>query len=502
VTTLARTTDALRRWRVRTSVRDSLLVLVAVGFGVALGRSIANGKITYAGLVAGFVLMVALAQRPWLPYVGCIALVASVATPSSLPQFGIPGNPTLPDLVLLAAIASWFVVLARSYADRPSTFPMAPQFAMGIFLAAAVVGVLVGQAHGATSPLADARDIAYYATFWLALTALSGARRREFMLRLFAYAAVGVVIIQVAQGFVGPGLMLFYDADPTRELIGCSSGDCAEPWAQGFPRVRPPGLALVYVTACFAASYLLWGPRRRRRVAVALLAICMVGLLVSLNRNMLIGLVGGLVLTGLLAARRGRFAAVAAVGAALAIASIELVQVSPEFESNSIAARVVSIAAISELESSATVSLRLKENDAALDTLSKSPIEGVGWGVPYGLSEIVYRDGEFQTRDQFFIHNQYLGLWLRTGLVGLVAFLVALVLTLVYAARWLRSRPEDDDAWIGAGVITSVTAIGLSSIVAIYIIHPSWAPVLAGMIALATSLQKDATSTRVPGHTR
>ena len=67
-----------------------------------------------------------------------------------------------------------------------------------------------------------------------------------------------------------------------------------------------------------------------------------------------------------------------------------------------------------------------------------------------------------------------------------------MVLSVVYGARWLRSRPEDDDAWIGAGVVTSITAIALSSVVAIYVIHPSWAPVLAGLFALATTLQRDA----------
>lgn len=493
MTSIQRSLVGLRRWSDRPGTRELLLVLLAVLAAAALGRSIANGQIMLAGLVAGFVLVVALAQTPWLPYVACSALVASFAMPSSLPQFGIPGNPTLADLLLIGAFASWLVLLARGNVDGPGSYPLAPQLALGVFLAAAVLGILVGSANGATSPLSDARDIAYYASFWLALIAFSGRERRDLMFRIGAYGAIAIVVAQVAQGLLGPGLMFFYDTDPTRELIGCSVGDCDDPWSQGFPRVRPPGLVLVYVVASFASSYLLWGPPRQRGRIGLLLGICAVGLLVSLNRNMLIGLTAGLALTGLLSARRGRFAAVAALTVVLAIGAFEITRASPELQGNSMVARVLSITAVSELEGSATVSERVRENDAALAALAKAPIEGLGWAVPYIPPTLVYADGEFRTRTRLFIHNQYLGLWLRAGIVGLTAFVVALLIAVVYGTRWLRARPEED-AWIGAGIVTAVTSIAVSSIVAIYIIHPSWAPILAGLMALATTLQREQNS--------
>jgi O-antigen ligase len=466
------------------------LFALALVAAVALGRSIADGQIMLVGLVAGFVVIVALIQAPWLPYVACCALVATLATPSSLPQFGIPGNPTLQDLLLVAAFASWLILLSRGDAESPGNYPLPPQFAIGVFLVAAALGIVVGASNGARSPLVDARDIAYYASYWLALTAFTGRARRELVFRIAAYAAVAVVIAQVAQGFTGPGLMLFYDADPTRELIGCPSGDCADPWAQGFPRVRPPGIALVYVVACFAASHLLWGPQHARRRVGALLAVCGLGLLVSLNRNMLIGLTAGLVVTALVSRRRGRFAVVATVAAIVGFAAFEVAAASPELEGNSIVARVLSITAVSELESSATVSERVEENDAALDVLAESPIEGLGWGVPFGRPSLAFVDGEFQTREKHFIHNQYLALWMRAGLLGLVAFVAALAIAAAYGTRWLRTESEDD-AWIGAGVVTSVTAIAASSIVAIYLVHPTWAPVVAGLLALATTLRRE-----------
>jgi hypothetical protein len=456
-----------------------------------MGKSVANGQVALAGLIAGIVLIVVLAQAAWLPYAACAALVATFASPASLPHFGIPGNPTLQDLLLVAAFASWLLVLARNGGETPGSFPIAPQVAVGLFLVAVIAGVAVGRANGSSTALVDARDVSYYATFWLALTAFGSPEGRALLLRLGAFAAIAIVVAQVAQGLLGPHPLLFYEHNPHVELLRCPSGGCADPFAEGFPRVRPSGLVLVYVAACFSASYLLWGPRRRRRAAAGLFAVCMVGVLVSLNRNMLIGLAAGLIVTGLLAARRGRFAAAGAVVLVVAVGSLEFARVSPAFAETSIGARVLSIAAVSDLESSATVANRVRENDFALKAIERSPIEGLGWAVPYSPAEIVFTDGEFRSQRQFFIHNQYLGLWLRTGLLGLVAFLAALALSVVYAARWLRSRAEEDDAWIGAGIIASVTSIAVSSIVAIYIIHPAWAPILAGLMALATTLQRD-----------
>src|SRR5689334_16529704 len=125
------------------------MVLLALLLGAALGRSIANGSIMLVGLVAGCVVILALAQKPWLPYVACAALVSTFATPSSLPQFGLPGQPALTDFVLFAAFAAWLLVIARGEADRPSAFPLAPQLLMGIFLLAVVGGIFVGTANGA-----------------------------------------------------------------------------------------------------------------------------------------------------------------------------------------------------------------------------------------------------------------------------------------------------------------------------------------------------------------
>ncbi len=472
-----------------------VLFATAVFGGALVGRSLANGQIMFAGLVAGFVLIVALAQAKWLPYVAATAIVGTFAFQSSLPQLGVPGNPFVSDLVLVAAFAAWFLTRGRSRARVLGGFSLAPQIAVGSLLLGGLVGLFVGASNGVelTDAMRHARDIAFYATFWLALTAFSNRSDRSLVLKIGAGTAVAIVLAQIVQGVLGTSIVLFFVDDPLEELITCSSGPCPDPAAEGFPRVRPPGLILVYATACFAAAYLLWGPKGRRVAVGSLLAACVMGILVSQNRNMLIGLVAGLGLAGLLAKRRGRLAAVIAVGAVIVSVFAAATGGSSGIGESTVLERVMSLTSLSQLESSTTVTDRLRENRAALDTLSGSPIVGVGWGVPYGLTLIRFENGEFKTLQPLFVHQQYLHIWLVAGLLGLGGLLAALVLSVVSGTRWLR-RAESERAWLGAGVVAAVTAIAVSSLVGIYIVNPASAPVLAGIVALATVLQRDLAS--------
>lgn len=472
--------------------QDLVLVSGVVLIALVLGRSLAHGQIAFAGLVSGLALVVALAQATWLPYVAAAAVVGTFAQPYSLPQLGAPGNPYLFDLVLLAAFAAWVLVLSRPGVPAPGSFPLAPRLAVTGLLLGGLMGVAVGVANGIrpNDVLRQTRELVLYTTFWLALTAFANERARSLLLRLTAGIAILVVVAQVVQGILGPGTLLFYSNDPLQELITCPSGTCPDPTAGGFPRVRPPSLPLVYVVACFAGAYLLFGPRRRRGLISVLLGTCVVGLLVSFNRNMLVGMVVGLTLAGLLAARRGRFAATLAVGALILILAVTVARTSPRFGGGEIAQRVLSLSSVSKLESSSTITDREKENGFALKALSRAPVEGIGWGGPYGLVTTTLSDGRLQSEEPLFIHNQYLGVWLRTGLLGLGSLVVALVLSIVYGTRWLRER-KGEDAWLGAGVIAAITAFALSSFVGIYILNPSSAPVLAGLVALATVLRKD-----------
>lgn len=104
--------------------------------------------------------------------------------------------------------------------------------------------------------------------------------------------------------------------------------------------------------------------------------------------------------------------------------------------------------------SGATLSnlVRLDEYDRAIAAALESPIIGRGLGFSFITKDLLLGT----IRDQWFVHNYYLLIWLKLGLVGLAAF-AFLLWTSVRAAR--RVADSDPDwrarAWsIGAIAVT------------------------------------------------
>ena len=150
----------------------------------------------------------------------------------------------------------------------------------------------------------DMRLMLFYAAFWPALAALT--RDRELVFKLVAGGAVVVVILQILQVIVGPSTHLFVIA-PSDLASSLTEDDT------GFLRVRPPGLTTTYVVAAFALARVLWGPPRHTLGSWAIAAVALTGVVLSLNRNMLLGLALGLCVAALIARQRHRFVVLVAI---------------------------------------------------------------------------------------------------------------------------------------------------------------------------------------------
>jgi O-antigen ligase len=119
------------------------------------------------------------------------------------------------------------------------------------------------------------------------------------------------------------------------------------------------------------------------------------------------------------------------------------------------------------------------------------PVGGIGWGTEYGARFLSFDDGFVVSRARPFMHEQYLWLWMRTGLIGLLALVGSLALGIWNGARWCRARHGTDDAWLGAGVVVAIVALAASSNVAIYLTPPDSTVPLVGVLALAAIMQRD-----------
>jgi putative inorganic carbon (HCO3(-)) transporter len=245
----------------------------------------------------------------------------------------------------------------------------------------------------------------------------------------------------------------------------------------GVARIRAPGLAAVYFCLVFAVSYLLFGPRRYRILAVALALLSAAAVLASLNRNMIIGASLGVVVSAVFSRRRGRVAAVLVVAALVVWISLPYVSASPYMQ------RILSVGNYGLLKQS-TLSDRYYENGYAWRAITHHPVFGIGFGTNYGAA-FVEPNGLVVPRS--FIHNQYLGLWLRTGLLGLVAYVLLLVRCWRCGIDKLRSGSSD--AWVGGGLAASAIAFAASAAVGTYVFDAGSVPIVASLLALSTSLR-------------
>jgi O-antigen ligase len=422
-----------------------------------------------------------------LPWAGYFAILVSVATAVDMlapPEVGLSSLRFAPaELLLWVSVACLMLMTNPLRGIWAALAARRESVALGAFLLAVLGGVVVGVAHGASVHGAefDMRLMLFYAAFWPALAALALASSRSLVFRLVAVSAAAVVALQAAQVIIGPATSLFWIAPS--DVSSALTSD-----TNGFLRVRPPGLTMVYVAAAFSLACLLWGPRRHRLAAWVMSGVTLTGVTLSLNRNMLIGLALGLSVAALVALQRRRFVVMVAT---LVLVFTSLVTIgNSAVGSNAVGSRIESITNYSELKTQ-TLDDRYYENRIATAKIHEHPILGLGWGPPYGAVITSSHDGFVVTQERSFMHEQYLWIWLRAGLVGLLALLTALAFGLWNGLRWFRARWAADDGWLGAGVVVALVALAASSNVAIYLTPPDSVVPLVGVLALAAVLRRE-----------
>ncbi len=455
---------------------------VTIAAAVVTGAIVGKGEVKFALLPVVAVAAILFARIPAAGFVAVLWSVGTAIDLIALPQVGFSSLRFEPaEVLLIIALGSLVFLPSAARRELISLAVRRESLLVALFLGAILVGVAVGVENGASVHAAalEMRLMLFYAAFWLALVALTSARRLVFA--LVSTGVVAVVILQIGQVIVGESTRLFLIApqDVTSSLTD----------ETGFLRVRPPGLTSVYVVAAFSLALLIWGPSRLRPLGWGMTAVTLTGVILSLNRNMLIGLALGLCAAALIAPQRHRFVVLVAVLGMVLSGFILLAQDSA-VQSNAIVSRIASITNYSELQKQ-TLDDRYYENRIALQRIRAHPVGGIGWGTDYGARFLSFDDGFLVNRSRSFMHEQYLWIWMRTGLIGLLALVGSLGLGIWNGARWCRARHGTDDAWLGAGVVLALVALAASSNVAIYLTPPDSTVPLVGVLALAAIMQRD-----------
>jgi len=462
---------------------------VALTGGLALGAAVARGQTKFAILPMGVLIALVVARIPVAGYVGILWSVGTAVDVLALPEIGISSLQFVPAEVLLWISLGCLPLLARDVRRQVTDLACRREsIAVAAFLTAVLGGVAVGVENGASfhAALFDARYMLFYAAFWPALAAF--ARGYGLVFRLVCVGVILVVVLQASQVVIGPSTHMFLIA--SSDLKSSLTAD-----GTGFLRVRPPGLTTVYVVAAFALARVLWGPKQRRAAVWCIALVSLTGVVLSLNRNMVLGLILGLSAAALVAKRRHRVIVMATV-LALALSAVVLIAQDSAIGSNPVASRFATITNYSALRTQ-TLNDRYYENGIAMQRIRAHPIAGLGWGPTYGAVSQSYDDGFVVTTPRTFMHEQYLWIWMRAGIAGLIALLAMLAFGILTGVRWCRARGHEEDGWLGAGVVVSLVALAASSNVAIYLTPPDSTVPLVGVVALAAYMRRQLTAGQI-----
>ena len=423
---------------------------------------------TVAVLVAGLFVF-----RPTWAYWAILLSVSGFVNVYAYPRVSSVFMSELLLAVAVAAAIPEFVNLVRTGTVRLDWIFWS---VAGLF-AVCVLGILVGIQGGAerNTALLEFRPMLYLLALVPALVAVSTPARERVTMVFAAVLAFAVSIAAIAQAYLGTRATLF-------DVAGFDALVRTDP-ATGFLRIRPPGLYLIYAAAAWAACRLIWGrPGRGRLASGVLLAAAASAIALSFNRNMLVGLVVGILAASLFTHKRLRVGAIALLVAFLLV--VALMALGQSQLDQPLIARFASL--FSPDARTAALADRAYESAAALGTVLAHPVLGVGWGQGYGATATRLSGGVVSTFDRPWIHNQVLSFWVRAGAIGALLLVGLFVGLIVSAARTARGCLDEDDEWVNLALIASLTAFAVSSQVDITIANPNNLVVFLGLAAIVS----------------
>ena len=418
-------------------------LVVAAGVAVSTRGSATNADAfeQAAGALAGLaVVWMALTARPAWPLSIGLALTAFSGHWDTL---GVPV--ALDRLLIGTAIVS---TLVRARVRSPDALKARPIDCLLALVAIYAIGSSLiadtWQYESVRFAMLDRLSLVGFALFFVAPKAFREERDRRVLLGTLV--ALGAYLgLTALFETVGPDALVVpdYISDPN---VGTHSDRARGPFAEAAAN----GLALY---ACLIASFiaaLKWRDRRWRQVAGIVVALCALGILLTVTRAAWIAASGATILTMLAVKETRRFVipavGVAGVGVLLAFAAI------PGLEGR----------AEDRAGDDTPLWDRSNANSAALRMLADRPLLGFGWGRFQADSPRYYRQSQdYPLTGQRQVHNVYLSNAVELGLVGALLWLLAGAVAIVGSI--VRRGPPELRLW-KLGLLAWVICYAISAL--------------------------------------
>lgn len=398
-----------------------VLAAGAVAAAHAADPATAFTVLVAAAAAAGALAVVPRIEPAWPLALGLILSVFS----SNWSQLGVPVGLDRPLVVLgLAAV----VVRALPDAARPQVPPLQPIHGLLAVVSIYAIGsALFAGTLFEREPLfglTDKLGILSFALFFAAPVAFATAAQRNVLLvalvGLGAYLGLTALFETVGlRALVFPG----YINDPS---VGIHPDRARGP----FVEAAANGLALYVCAVACAVALAVWERRAARRTAAVIGALCLLGLLFTLTRQVWLGAAAATLVTLLAAPGLRRYLIPTAIGM--------------------VATVLFAFAFIPGLEERASersgsrqpVWDRLNSNRAAVRMIEDQPLVGFGWYRFEAESPPYYQLAEtYPMTTVPRPHSVFLATAVELGLIGFLAWLAALVLA-IGGAITRRGPPE------------------------------------------------------------
>lgn len=440
------------------SSKPNNIILILFGLFAVLFGLLAS-VLPWWFFVAFLLLPVLLAVAVFFPEYGLVILVLMISglIPESLmPTIEVgPGKVLGTDLAIfgLLFVAIFKVFSVPGYLKGQGTL-LRPVF---MFFILTIIAMIVGAVfYGA--PIKDVFTEARSQVHWLIAFIVVYLTTEMVLLRrvLWGLVFVGIAVAIAVVLQFATGVAIIQNA----RVEGLVSGATHY---QDITRSTAGGAIYLILLPIF---YLLARVLTRSInyfIPLFLLPILAAGVLVSFGRAIWIATaLGALMLAYLIKGTKGlaQVLVVLVLGVAMALLALSVVKpqvISAAYE------RVVSTAG--EGAQNSSLGWRFEEAQFAIKKITSSPVFGIGLGTPYKPRLDLMADWS-QVR---YIHNSYLGLWLKFGFLGLFAAVWLIFLVFVKALAIFRGAQSPEYRALAATLLISFSVPVMTSFT-----QPEW----------------------------
>jgi O-antigen ligase len=327
-----------------------------------------------------------------------------------------------------------------------------------VILVSSVYGVVFNDVH-LPHMVEAARPFSFYLMFFVTLLCVRSRKGLRILLTVIAFMSIVVGVGMALQFFTGDRVRIFIGHFRLESFGGRFAG-----------RVLPPGQSLVWLAIpMLVAAAAIVRNRLRPWLFVAIIASA-IGLLLTFTRAMWVGTLAGIILMMVLgrsAERTGLRKIFLAFASAIALVLLLLGMLTTDSEDyvGAYISRFTSLFYGDTYADESTFGARVSEINLAWEKVVEHPWLGIGTGAYYTYS-LEWDQPTFSHvwKGVSYIHNVYMLILCKAGVIGLAAFLLMCITFFVRAIRIHRKIPDPMDAAVVLGAIGSTFSCMVGSL--------------------------------------